>query len=146
MIKISSAANEDHAGRDRRFASLPPQKSIEMKTITQTTYPPSYETSIQFGLFRRFMEWCKSQDKNRFGWLALSLAAHGCIITPLVVFFVGITGNDFSLWIAAMVAMGITLIVNLAAQPTKITIPIFFLSIVVDIAIITVCIVQSVAN
>ncbi|HET9825361.1 MAG TPA: hypothetical protein VFP87_08505 [Chitinophagaceae bacterium] len=116
-----------------------------MKTITQTTYSPSYKAPIQFDLLRRFIDWCKSQEKNRFGWLALSLATHGCIITPLVVFFITVTGNDFTLWIAAMLAMGVTLIVNLAAQPTKITIPVFFLSIVVDIAIIAACIVQSVA-
>jgi hypothetical protein len=45
---------------------------------------------------------------------------------------------------AAMIAMGVTLIVNLTALPTKITIPIFFLSIVVDIAVVVACIVQSV--
>ena len=63
---------------------------------------------------------------------------------PVVVFFVCMTGNDLALWMAAMAAMGVTLIVNLAAQPTKITIPTFFLSIVVDVAIIVACVVQSV--
>lgn len=43
---------------------------------------------------------------------------------------------------AAMAAMGITLIVNLAAMPTKITIPTFILSVLIDIAIIAICIVQ----
>ena len=116
-----------------------------MKTLTQTGHVPSYNAPLQLNLLKNFLDWCKGQEKNRFGWLALSLASHGCIITPLVVFFVSVTGNNFTLWIAAMVAMGVTLIVNLAAQPTKITIPTFFISIVVDIAIIIACIVQSAA-
>jgi len=114
-----------------------------MKALMQVVNAPSYKTSIQSDLLRRLLDWCTMQEKNRFGWLALSLAAHGCIITPVVVFFVSMTGNNLTLWMAAMVAMGVTLIVNLAAQPTKITIPTFFLSIVVDIAIIIACIVQT---
>jgi len=115
---------------------------MEMKTITQTSYAPSYEGSIQFNVVRKFLAWCAAQEKNRLGWLALSLAAHGCIITPLVVAVVGFTGNNLVLWMAAMAAMGITLIVNLAAMPTKITIPTFILSVLIDVAIVTTCIVQ----
>jgi len=116
-----------------------------MKALTQTSHAPFYKPSIQSNVLVRFFDWCKAQEKNRFGWLALSLAAHGCILTPLVVFAVGASGNDFTLWMAAMGAMGVTLIVNLAAQPTKITIPIFFLSIVVDVAILIACIAQLAA-
>jgi hypothetical protein len=36
--------------------------------------------------------------------------------------------------------MGITLVTNLAAMPTKITIPVFFLSVLVDLVIIASCI------
>jgi hypothetical protein len=113
-----------------------------MKTLTQTSYSPTYKAPAQFNLFSKFFTWCAGQEKNRFGWLALSLAAHGCIITPLVVALVGFTGNNFVLWMAAMVAMGITLIVNLAAMPTKVTIPTFVLSVIIDIAIIIASITQ----
>jgi hypothetical protein len=113
-----------------------------MKTITQTSYSPSYESPVQFSLVTKFFDWCKAQERNRFGWLALSLAAHGCVITPLVVLAIGITGNNLVLWMTAMGAMGITLIVNLAALPTKITIPTFALSLIIDIAIIATCIMQ----
>ena len=116
-----------------------------MKALTQTSPVPFYEASTQPNVFAKFFDWCKAQEKNRFGWLAISLASHGCILTPLVVFAVGVSGNDFTLWMIAMLAMAVTLIVNLAAQPTKIIIPIFFLSIVVDIAVVIACIVQSVA-
>jgi len=43
---------------------------------------------------------------------------------------------------AGMIAMGLTLIVNLAAMPTKITIPVFALSVIIDIAIIIGCVLQ----
>ena len=145
MTKISRATSEDHLNATWQFTPLRSQKTIEMKALMQMPQASSYKVSIHPNIFREFIDWCKSQEKNRFGWLAISLATHGCIITPLVVFAVCVSGNDFTLWMAAMAVMGATLVVNLAAQPTRITIPIFFLSIVVDIAIIITCIVQSVA-
>jgi hypothetical protein len=36
----------------------------------------------------------------------------------------------------AIIAMGMALVTNLAALPTKITIPVFLLSIIIDIAIV----------
>jgi hypothetical protein len=113
-----------------------------MKAITQTSYSPSYKAPIQFTLFNKFFKWCEAQEKNHLGWLALSLASQGCIITPLVILTIGITGNNLILWMAGMIAMGITLIVNLAAMPTKITIPVFVLSVVIDIGIVVSCVLQ----
>ena len=84
--------------------------------------------------------------KNRLGWLALSLAVHGCIITPIVVLTIAMTSNNFLLWIAGMAAMGGTLVVNLTAQPTKTTIPTFFLSLVIDLAIVIACVLPLVTQ
>jgi hypothetical protein len=114
-----------------------------MKAITQPSYSPSYETPVRLNLFAKFITWCEAQEKNRLGWLALALSAHGCIITPLVALAIASAGNNFVLWITAMIAMGITVVVNLAAQPTKITIPTFFLSILIDIAVLIACISQA---
>jgi hypothetical protein len=114
-----------------------------MKAIIQPSYP-SYKTPISLNLFAKFINWCEGQEKNRLGWLALALTAHGCIITPLVVLSIVTAGNSFILWITAMVAMGITVVVNLAAQPTKITIPTFFLSILIDVAVVIACISQAI--
>ena len=44
-------------------------------------------------------------------------------------------------WIMAMTAMGMALVTNLAALPAKITIPVFFLTIVVDLYIVINCLV-----
>ena len=72
-------------------------------------------------------------------WLAIAVAGHGCVITIITLFAILFTGNHFIYWPFAIAAMGATLIVNLAALPTKITIPVFFISILVDVVIIALC-------
>ncbi|PWT97045.1 MAG: hypothetical protein C5B52_14585 [Bacteroidetes bacterium] len=89
--------------------------------------------------FAKFAAWTKSQQKNRLLWLALGLAGHGCVATPITIMFVILAGNNLTLFMTAIVAMGITVVVNLAAMPTKITIPVFFFSILVDLMIIATC-------
>ena len=89
---------------------------------------------------RRFFDWCKNQEGNRLIWLALSITVHGCIVTPITLGFVMLFGNNFIFWPWAIAAMSMSLIVNLAALPTKITIPVFFLSLLIDLVIIINCI------
>lgn len=90
-------------------------------------------------IFRKFFAWCESQEKYRFGWLAAILASHGCIITPLTMLAIVTSGNNIILWSLALVAMGTSLITNLAAMPTKITIPVFFAGILLDIFVVATC-------
>ena len=92
-------------------------------------------------LVHRFQGWCRSQEKNRLLWLALMITAHGCVITPITIGFVMLSGNNFVFWPWIIAAMSMSLVTNLAALPTKITIPIFFLSMVIDLVIIGNCIV-----
>lgn len=73
-------------------------------------------------------------------WLGVALSAHGCIITPLTIMAVLLAGTNMFFFILAIVAMGATLVTNLAALPTKITLPVFFLSILIDLAIIFSCV------
>jgi len=85
------------------------------------------------------MNWSRGQENNRLLWLGLALAAHGCILTPITVMAVLLAGTHMALFVLAIVAMGMTLVTNLAAMPTKVTIPVFFLSILIDLAIILSC-------
>ena len=101
-------------------------------TYTQETTSPS--------LFGKFIAWCKGQQENRLLWLGIALAGHGCILTPLTVMAVLLAGTNITLFILALVAMGMSLVTNLAAMPTKITIPVFILSVLIDIAIIISCV------
>ena len=109
-----------------------------MKAL-QHTYKPAYQTSSSKSFISRFFTWCEGQEKYRFGWLAAGIAGQGCFITPATLFFVMIAGNSAVLWALVIASMGMTLVTNLAALPTKITIPVFFLSILIDIVVILNC-------
>lgn len=82
------------------------------------------------------MNWCKGQEENRLLWLGIALAGHGCILTPLTVMAVFLTGTNMFLFMLAIIAMGMALVTNLAAMPTKVTIPVLVASILMDIVIV----------
>ena len=112
-----------------------------METIVNQTISASYvDAPVKTGLWQRFMAFCKTQENNRLLWLGVSLAAHGCVLTPLTVLAVVLSGTNIVLFMLALVAMGGSLVTNLAAMPTRVTIPVFVLSIVIDIAIIISCV------
>ncbi len=109
-----------------------------METIVKPLYVHHLDTA-KVSVWKKFINWCHGQEKNRFGWLAASLTLHGCVLTILTMFAVILTGNHFIFWPFIIGAMGITLITNLAAMPTKITIPVFFFSVLIDFAVIAIC-------
>jgi hypothetical protein len=111
-----------------------PSKLMFMHTLQQT-YSPSYTVNKGQSLVAQFFSWCQGQEPFRFGWLAIILAVHGCVLTPITAMAIAVGGNDIVLWFAAISAMAMALVTNLAAMPTKVTIPVFFLSIVIDIVI-----------
>ena len=108
-----------------------------MRTL-QHTFDCSYIVERKnLPAWSRFISWCKNQESNRYGWVAGILAVHGCVLTPITVLFVALCGNNIALWMMAISAMAVALISNLAAMPTKVTIPVFFFSIVIDLVIVT---------
>lgn len=113
---------------------------MKMATTIQQTIATTYTgTSNKTSVFNRFINWCEGQQKNRFIWLGLALAGHGCALTPITLFAVILSGNLIFFWIMAIVAMMTALVTNLAALPTKYTIPAFLFSIVMDLVIIISC-------
>jgi hypothetical protein len=111
-------------------------KLSNMPTLQQT-YAPSYNSvKREQSLYSQFTTWCKGQEKYRFGWLGAIIAGHGCVLTPITLFSLLLSGNSIVLWIICMSAMAMALITNLAAMPTKITIPVFFFTVLVDLTII----------
>jgi hypothetical protein len=112
-----------------------------MATTLNPTIAVSYsEKTSETSFIKRFLNWCKGQEKNQLLWLGIALSAHGCIITPLTIMAVLLAGTNLFLFILAIVAMGATLVTNLAAMPTRITLPVFILSTLIDIAIIISCV------
>jgi hypothetical protein len=110
-----------------------------METTVKHMYAHPIGTTERVSLWKKFIDWCDSQEKYRFGWLAAALTLHGCILTIITMFAVVMAGNHFIFWPFIIGAMGITLITNLAAMPTKITIPVFFFSVLIDLVIIISC-------
>jgi hypothetical protein len=112
-----------------------------MSTTLNQSFTSSYtEQQSKTSVFKKFMNWCEGQQKNRLLWLGVSLTAHGCILTPITIMAVLLAGTNLVLFVLALVAMGVSLVTNLAALPTKITIPVFVFSIVLDIVIILSCV------
>lgn len=87
----------------------------------------------------RFIKWADGQENNRMLWTALSIAGHGCVVTIITMATILLTGNNFIFWPFALAAMSMCVVVNLAAMPTKITIPVFFFSLLIDVVIIVLC-------
>ena len=111
-----------------------------MQTTLQQTINTTYtEVSSKNSLWTRFIAFCETQETNRLFWVGIILAVHGCALTPVTVMATLFAGPNFILFMTAMVAMGIALVTNLAAMPTKITIPAFALSILIDVVILISC-------
>lgn len=112
-------------------------------TIQQSHIQPNPGMDANISRWQRFINWADSQEKNRLGWTAGIIVGHGCIVTIFTMLAIVFTGNNFIFWPFAIAAMAVCLITNLAAMPTKITIPVFFISLLVDVAIILICIVNG---
>ena len=112
-----------------------------METTLQSSIVSARINRVErLSIIAKFMNWCNGQEKNRLGWLAGILAIHGCVLTPITLFAIILSGTYFPFYIAALVAMGLAVVTNLAAMATKVTIPVFFLSVLIDLAIIISCI------
>jgi hypothetical protein len=113
-----------------------------MQTYQHRTYFPLTDTHVpaKKSLLSRFLNWAEGQEEFRFGWLAVILAFHGCVLTPLTLFAVYLAGSNMVFFSIVMGAMAACLISNLSAMPTRITIPVFFFSVAIDIVMVGLCI------
>jgi len=112
-----------------------------MQTTLHQTINTTYGEVVKHdNLWTRFITFCKDQEENRLTWLGIILAVHGCMLTPITVMLTLFAGPNFFMFMAAMVSMGIVLVTNLAAMPTKVTIPAFALTVLTDLAIIVSCV------
>jgi len=112
-----------------------------MQTIVQKTNYHSYSRNeSHVSVLKKFTDWTKKQEEDRFLWMAIAIGGHGCFFTIITILMILFTGNHFIFWPFAIAAMAMTVVTNLAAIPTKITLPVFFFSLLIDIAIIILCI------
>lgn len=110
---------------------------LETMKALDSTYVNGYAIEEKkSSLLSRFKNWLSSQEENRLLWVGIILAGHGCMITPITLLFIALAGNSMVLWAFTLAAMVMSLVVNLAAMPVKITVPVFLLSLLIDFGII----------
>lgn len=103
--------------------------------------------SRRAGLITNFFTWCNRQDKNRFLWLGIALLAGIGTVVPLTLFAIMIGANsNFTLWVITCIVNVPVLVVNLAAQPAKITLPVLFFAWITDALIMIYCMVLFFQN
>jgi uncharacterized membrane protein len=82
----------------------------------------------------RFFEWAAAEDAERHvGWVGFSVMSMAGVFFPATMTVILLNGALFGLIIAAMVALVLVVVGNLAALPTKYTIPFLFLGVLIDV-------------
>ncbi len=114
-------------------------QQILSKNNLQTLHEQTYTTTRKenAGIISRFIQWCEAQESNRFTWLGVSLFGSIGGVLPLTLLLVSLAyPGNFILWIASAVVNVPVLAINLAAQPTKVTLPFLFFAWTTNLAII----------
>jgi hypothetical protein len=92
------------------------------------------------GLITRVLVWCNEQEENRFIWLGVALLVGIGTVLPLTLFTVMVGAkSNFTLWVITSIVNVPILVVNLAEQPTKVTLPTLFFAWTIDAIIMTYC-------
>ena len=111
-----------------------------METSLKHGYVPAQHTDVsKKSAWKKLITWSAAQEKNKLLWAAISIAGHGTVFTIFTVMIILFTGNHFIFWPFAIGAMIMCLVVNLVGLPTKTTIPILLLSLIIDLLIIVIC-------
>jgi len=112
-----------------------------MKTVTHNSAGDFYyiereQVSVKT-IWKKFINYADNQQSKRLWWMTLGILGHGTIFTIATLGVVTIFGNIFLLYIITCCAMVMSVVVNLAALPTRYIVPIFFLSLLIDLGVIT---------
>ena len=96
--------------------------------------------TAQGNIFSKFINWCKQQEDSRMLWLVVAClvqigAALPCTLTAI--YFWG--DNSFALWAFVCVVNVPVLAIALAAQPTKILIPVLVSAWTINMMVILYC-------
>ena len=107
-------------------------------TISHPIFITHDNTGSLRSLINKFLNWSADQQEKRLAWQGIGLLVFGCFLTPLSVLIMSLIGANLIFILIAIAAMGVTLVLDLTAMPTKITIPAFFIGVIADITIIVV--------
>ena len=120
------------------------QHVISNSTIADLIHSDYYHvpaaTKKNTSVFHTFIAWCEGQEENRILWMVLTYLGQIGLALPCAmaaIIFMG--GNNFNLIMLACLINVPVLAINLAAQPTKITLPALFFALLADAVIIVSC-------
>jgi hypothetical protein len=109
---------------------------IISQSSTQQFYPGLKEKKFPL---QRFIAWATEEDKERhIVWVGATITAMAAVFFPLTMSVILINGASFGLIITAMVSLSIVVVTNLAAMPTRYTIPFFLLGILIDLIVVVI--------
>jgi len=97
-----------------------------------------YVSESRESVVSRFWQWVKQEEKNRIAWVGISVTSMAAIFFPITMAAILFNGAHFGLIIGAMISLALVVITNLAALPTRYTIPSFLIGIFMDFVLILV--------
>lgn len=107
-------------------------------TISHPPLTLVHDRKSHSSVFSRFFAWATNQDeKFHVGWVGASVMLMGGVIFPSAMAFILMNGAEFSLIMAAMSTLVLVVVANLAALPTKFTIPFLFLGVLTNLVLIS---------
>ena len=111
-------------------------KSMYMQTL-QSSLGQSIHTQATRTVTRfSFLTWCKKQEQNHFMWVAFILAAQACVLIPVTLLSILVSGSNETALITLLSVTAMSFVSLLSAMSTKYTIPVFVVALVVDLALI----------
>ncbi|MBS1915331.1 MAG: hypothetical protein JST87_03580 [Bacteroidetes bacterium] len=107
-------------------------------TITQPEISYQYHMAKRKpSMISRFFTWAVNEDQeHHIAWVGASVTSMTALFFPATMAVVLLNGAVFGLIVAAMAALVLVVITNLASMQTKYTIPFFFLGILIDIGVV----------
>lgn len=106
---------------------------VSQNALTQQAQP------VKASLFHRFVAWTDQQEAlHHIGWAGFSIMAMAAVFFPATMTVVLMNGAAFGNIIAAMIAFVMVVVLNLAAQPARYTIPALVVACIIDAAVIIV--------
>lgn len=95
---------------------------------TYTAPPASFQP------WNRFITWCNGQEsQNHWLWTGLTIAAQGCLLTPLALWAITAFNLPDGYLLGALLTSFAVVIPNLSALSTKVIIPIFAASLLFNV-------------
>jgi hypothetical protein len=101
----------------------------------------NYHVKPHANIFKKLLTWCEAQQDDRLLWLAVTCFAQIGMTLPATAYFIlFFGGNNLLLWIIMTAANVPVLVLNLAALPTKTTLPLIFFGWLTQAIIIMYCV------